>query len=187
MPTADVWDLDDRAAGWRLSSPRDGRILVQCEVSSPLVIVREVVLQVAVQRALVPHDNVIETLPSEGANPTFNERILPGRMRRRQHFFDAHLLHGKPMIRSVDCITIPDDESRRGVPRPRLTELLRGPRRGRMRRDVHVDDAASVVRQHQHKQHAERDGGDREEVESWETLPRSTGLPTSSGSCSSTS
>ena len=160
MQTADVWDLDDRAAGWRLSSPRDGRILVQCGVSSPLVIVREVVLQVAVQRALVPHDNVIETLPSEGANHMFNERILPGRMRRRQHFFDAHLLHGKPMIRSVDCITIPDDESRRGVPRPRLTELLRGPRRGRMRRDVHVDDAASVVRQHhEHKQHAERGSG----------------------------
>jgi hypothetical protein len=35
-----------------------------------------------------------------------------------------------------------------------------------MCRDVHVDDAASVVRQHhEHKQHAKRGGGDREEVD----------------------
>ena len=44
MQTADVWDWDDRAAGWRLGSPRDGSILVQREVSAPLVIVGEVVL-----------------------------------------------------------------------------------------------------------------------------------------------
>jgi hypothetical protein len=35
-----------------------------------------------------------------------------------------------------------------------------------MRRDVHVDDAASVVQQHdEHKQHAKRRGGNREEVD----------------------
>ena len=44
MQTADVWDLHDRAAGWRVGSPRDGSILVQREVRAPLVIVREVAL-----------------------------------------------------------------------------------------------------------------------------------------------
>ena len=62
MQTADVGDWDDRAAGWQLSHPRDGRILVQREVSAPLVIVGEVALQVTVPRALVPHDDVIEAL-----------------------------------------------------------------------------------------------------------------------------
>jgi hypothetical protein len=75
MQTADVWDWDDRTAGWRLGRPGYRSILVQREVSAPLVIVGEVVLQVAVQRALVPHDDVIEALASEGANHTFNERI----------------------------------------------------------------------------------------------------------------
>jgi hypothetical protein len=36
----------------------------------------------------------------------------------------------------------------------------------RMRRDIHVDDAASVVTEHdEHKQHAEGGGGDCEEVD----------------------
>ena len=29
MQTADVWDCDDRATGWRLGSPMEGSILVQ--------------------------------------------------------------------------------------------------------------------------------------------------------------
>jgi hypothetical protein len=166
MQTADVWDLDNRATRWRLDRPRDGRILVQGEIRAPRVIVSEVALEVAVQRALVPHDDVIEALAPKRADHAFNERILPGRTSRRQHFLDAHLLHGPPKIRSVNRVTIPDGESWRGVPRPRLAELLRGPRRSRMCRDVHVDDAASVVSQrHEHKQDAERDGGDGEEVD----------------------
>ena len=89
MQTAHVWECDDPAAGWRLGSPRDRRIFRQREVSAPLVIVSEVVLQVAAQRALVPHDEVIETLPPEGTDHAFNERILPRTTRRRRHFFDA--------------------------------------------------------------------------------------------------
>ena len=99
MQTAEMWDLDDRAAGRRLGSPRDWRILVQREVSSPLVIVGEVALQVATQRALVPHDDVIETLAPERTDHAFNERILPRRTRRREHFFDVHLLGSTPRIR----------------------------------------------------------------------------------------
>jgi hypothetical protein len=83
MQTADVWDWDDRAAGWRLGRPRDGSIFVEREVSAPVVVVVEVALEVAAQRAFVPHDDVIEALAPEGANHAFNERILPGRTRRR--------------------------------------------------------------------------------------------------------
>ena len=78
MQPADVWDLEDRTDGWRLHGPRNGRIFVQGEVSPPLVIVGEVTLQVAVQRTLVPHDDVVETLASERADHAFHERILPG-------------------------------------------------------------------------------------------------------------
>jgi hypothetical protein len=67
MQTADVCDWDNRATGWRLGRPTDGSILIQREVSAPLVIVGEVALQVAAQRALVPHDEVIEALAPEGS------------------------------------------------------------------------------------------------------------------------
>src|SRR3970282_416115 len=49
MPRAHVRDCDDRAAGWRLGRSGDRRIFVQREVRAPLVIVGEVVLQVAAQ------------------------------------------------------------------------------------------------------------------------------------------
>jgi hypothetical protein len=98
MQTADVWDLDDRAASWRLGGPRDGSILVQREVSAPLMIVAEVVLQVAVQRALVPHDDVIEALASEGADHAFNERIGVGCRLHRQR-----AVRHKPFACMANC------------------------------------------------------------------------------------
>ena len=75
MQATDVWDLNDRAEGRWLRSPRDGSILVQREVRSPFVIVNKVALQVAAQRALVPDDDMIEALAPEGADHAFNELI----------------------------------------------------------------------------------------------------------------
>ena len=43
------------------------------QVSAPLVIVSEIAPKVAEQRALVPHDDVIETLASDGADHAFDE------------------------------------------------------------------------------------------------------------------
>jgi hypothetical protein len=68
MQTADVWNGDDRAAGWRLDNMRHGRILVQREVSAPVVVMVDIAVQVALQRALVQHDDVIEALASKGAD-----------------------------------------------------------------------------------------------------------------------
>ena len=79
MQPAEVRDLDDRAVRRRLRRPRDGRILVERQVGSPPVVVDEVVLEVATQRALVPHDDVVEVLVTDGADHPFHEWILPGR------------------------------------------------------------------------------------------------------------
>jgi predicted transcriptional regulator len=35
-------------------------------------------LQVAAQGAFVPHDEVVEALPPDGADNPFHERVLPG-------------------------------------------------------------------------------------------------------------
>jgi hypothetical protein len=94
-----------------------------------------------------------------------HERILPGCTRRRQHFGDAHGLRKMGRRRAVDPIAIPDEESRRGVPRPCFAELLCSPRGGRMRCHVDVNDAPALVRQHLgHKQHPKRGRRDGEEV-----------------------
>jgi hypothetical protein len=157
MQTAEVWNGDDRATR-RLGGPMDGSILIQREESALPVIIGEVALEVPAQRPLVPHDDVIEAL-ADRSDHAFDERILPRTTRRRQHVVDADGVQRTARIRSVDRVTIPDDEALGGLPRPRLAELLRGPLGGWMRGDVQVDDAASIVRQHdEHKQHAKRGG-----------------------------
>ena len=47
MQTADMWNCDDRSTRRRLVSPVDGSILIQREMSAPLVIISEVALEVA--------------------------------------------------------------------------------------------------------------------------------------------
>src|SRR4029450_7562591 len=148
MQSADVRDLDDRAAADRLLRPASWCILVQREMGAPVVIVGEVLLEVTAERAFVPHDDVVEALAPQGADHALHERILPGRTRRRQHFVDAHGPRDTLKGRAVDPIAVADEESGRGVPRPHLAELLRSPRRSRMRCHVEVDDAPAVVRQY---------------------------------------
>ena len=92
VQAADVRDLSDRAASRRLHRPRSRRILVQREVRAPLVIVRKVLLEVAAQRPLVRHDDVIEALAPQGADQALHGRILPRRTRRRQDFVEVHRL-----------------------------------------------------------------------------------------------
>jgi hypothetical protein len=69
------------------------------------VIVGEVLLEVTAERALVLHDDVVETLAAQGADHAFHERILPGSTRRRQDFVDAHgLRHTRCAVHaSVGC------------------------------------------------------------------------------------
>src|SRR4029450_4570978 len=85
MQSADVRDLDDRAAADRLLRPASWCILVQREVGAPVVVVGEVLLEVTAERAVVPHDDVVEALAPQGADHALHERMLPGRTRRRQH------------------------------------------------------------------------------------------------------
>jgi hypothetical protein len=73
--------------------------LVQREVSSPFVVVGDVLLKMTAQGAFVAHDDVVQALASDGADHPFHKRILPGRSRRDQNLLDAHRLRGTPELR----------------------------------------------------------------------------------------
>ena len=92
LQTVDVGDLNDRAGSWRLCGPWDRRILVQREVSAPLVIVIEEQSKRAPERPLIPHDDVIKTLAPQGSDQALHERILPRRPWRDQDFLRAETL-----------------------------------------------------------------------------------------------
>ena len=119
VQTAEVRDGHDPAIARRLVRSRDWRVLVQREVSAPLMIVGKILLEVTAQRALVPDDHVVQALAPQGADHALDERILPRCPGRRQDLLKADRCCGPPQIGPVDRVTIPEEEARRGVARPR--------------------------------------------------------------------
>src|SRR6516165_5825605 len=103
MQAAHVWHLKNRAAGWRLCSPRDRRILVQREVSAPLVIIGEEKSKRASQGLFIPDDDVIETLPPQGANQALHERVLPRSPRCDQDLLRAKTFPAGDRSRARSC------------------------------------------------------------------------------------
>ena len=89
---AEVRDLNDRAAGWRLRGAWDGRVLVQGEVKTPFVVISQEVFEGASKGPLIPHDNVVETFSPQGPDQALHELILTRTVQRDQNFLGAETL-----------------------------------------------------------------------------------------------
>jgi hypothetical protein len=76
------------------------------------------------------------------------ERILPGAVRGREDFHDAHALHPVPELLAVDPVTIAQEIGGCGVVRERLHDLLGCPLGGGVLGDVEVDDGPAIVGEH---------------------------------------
>ena len=57
-----------------------------------LLVVMKIASQSPPQRRLVPHNDVIQALAANRSDQSFHIGILPRRSRRRDHFFDPHIL-----------------------------------------------------------------------------------------------
>src|SRR5207237_10592004 len=143
-----------------------GRILVEREVSTRPVVVREVASQGAAQVPFAKNEDVIQTLAPDGADEPLREGVLPRALRRREDFTDAHALHALPEHLTVDRVAIAQEVGRGGIVREGVHDLLGRPSGGGMLRDVEVEDAAAVVGKYdEDEQNAQPRGGNREEVD----------------------
>ena len=97
---------------------------------------------------LVQDDDVIETLSSDRADHALDERILPGTRRRGHDLGDAHGRHAALQGRAVNPVAIAVRPAGCRVVRKGLNHLLRPPLGGRMRRGVQMEDAPSMVGEH---------------------------------------
>ena len=91
---------------WRLCGPWDRRILIQREVSAPLVIVIEEQSKRAPERPLIPHDDVIEALSPQSPDQALREWILPRRARRGHDILGPEAVQEPSEVRSVDAVAI---------------------------------------------------------------------------------
>jgi len=117
-----------------------GRVSVQREVATIIVVVPKVLGEQSAEMVLAEDDHVVEAFTADGADQPLDVRILPGRSGRGEDLLDAHPFDPAPEVLAVDRVSVAKEESRCFVVGKRLDDLLGRPRRRRVLRDVEVDD-----------------------------------------------
>ena len=117
------------------------------------------------QVPLAKHEYVVEALPPNRSDHPLDVCPLPWRPRSRQHLPNAERLDLLNELRTEDAVAVAQKESRRGVPRKRLPELLNRPLGCEMRGDAEVHDPTPLVCEHEKDiEHLKSNGGDSEEI-----------------------
>ena len=135
------------------------------------MIIRHERLHVPIQRAFVEDNHVAQTLAPEGTDQAFDVRALPRRSRGRKDFLNAHILDLLREFIAEDPIAIPQQITRRGIPRKCVAELLGSPLRGGVGGYAEMHDPPAVVSQNQeHIQDLKPDRRHCEEVDGHQGL-----------------
>src|SRR6266481_3095903 len=124
VEATDFANRDDLAEFRPLNWATVGRILVEREVSTRPVVVREVASQGAAQVPFAKDEDVIQTLAPDGADEPLREGILPGAVSRREDFTYAHALHALAERVAVDGVAIAEKKGRGRIVRERVDDLL---------------------------------------------------------------
>jgi hypothetical protein len=60
----------------------------------------------------IDHDHMVDALSPETSNRPFHERILPGTLGRRDHFFDPHPLYPLAKLFTLNLVAIHNQKPR---------------------------------------------------------------------------
>ncbi len=113
----------------------------------------------------IENNETLKALAPYRADQAFRVRILPGRLRRTEDLFDAHVLDALLESVAVDAIAVADQMFWRFLLRKGLNNLLSGPFGRRMDCYVEVHDASAIVTKNDEgEQDAERCRRDGEET-----------------------
>ena len=93
MEPADLRPRDYLAEHGGLNITAIRGVAVQRTMSSRRVVVGGVAAKYPQEVSFVEHDDVVEALPTDGADPAFAVGVLPWGSRRGQHFLDAQRPH----------------------------------------------------------------------------------------------
>src|SRR5213592_4951154 len=161
VEATDFANRDDLAEFRPLNWAAVGRILVEREVSTRPVVVREVASQGAAQVPFAEDEDVIQTLAPNRADEPLREGILPGAVSRREDFTYAHALHALAKRVAVDGVAIAGR-----IVRERVDDLLGRPGSSGILGDVEVEDAPAIVCEHDKgEEDTQAQGGNDEEID----------------------
>jgi hypothetical protein len=109
---------------------------------------------------------VIEALSADRSNQTLDIGCLPSGSGRSKHLLNSQILQLPLNNITIDTIPIPDNELRSRVIGKGVKKLLRSPFCGGMRRDIEMNNAATLMGENEEDvENAEGDCRDREEID----------------------
>jgi len=130
-----------------------------------LAVVADVLREQSFQMAFVRRDDVVEEIPSTAFHPSLGDPVLPRTFERSSDRCHPKRPSGSRNLEAILSVTIEEQEPSRRPERKRLPQLLDDPGTGGMPRDVEMQDAATVVADHEEAiEQAERNCGNREEI-----------------------
>ena len=145
MQSTDLWYRYDVALVSSLNWSGFRAVHLKGQVRSGPIVVRDVSGKNSSQMVFAEYDDVVQTLSPYTAVESFRIRILPGTMRRREDFFDAHVLDPPSEPVPIYLVSIPEQILRRRVPGKCFHDLLCCPCRGRVFRHSAMKDAAAIA------------------------------------------
>lgn len=112
------------------------------------------------------NDDVVQAIPTYGADEPFTVRILPRAPRCGDDFLDADRSNPFLKLFSINPVTIPQEIPRFAPVGKRLDDLLTGPACGRMFRYVEMHDTPAIMgKNNQDKQNSKGSSGHHEKVD----------------------
>ena len=130
-----------------------------------IVIIREIGSKSCAQRFFVDRDDVIEAFSADRSNQALDIGGLPGGSGCGNHLLDPQFFQLRLNDLAIDAISIPDYVLRNGVIWKGVKKLLRSPFCGGMRRNIEMNNAATLMRENEEDvENAEGDCRDCEEI-----------------------
>ena len=147
METSDHRLGDDDTVSGRLRRSAIRRIPAQPLVRPRAVVVAEEIADESQQVPFAEDNDVIQALAAERADEPLGVGVLPGRAQGGEDLPDVHAPKTARDVLAEDRVVVVDQEAWGRVEGEGLEQLPDHPRRGRVGRDVEVQDVPPMVGQ----------------------------------------
>jgi hypothetical protein len=128
-----------------LDDPTGRCALIQRDVRSVFVVVRQILTPKPSKVLFVQWDNVIHQLAASTADPPFSNSVLPRATQTRAYRFNAARLQKAENLITELRVSIQQDVTIRAGQRQSLAQLLDNPVCGRMFRAIEVQNSSSAM------------------------------------------
>ena len=140
-------------------------LLLQAKMRSVIVVVANIIGHQSLEMMFIEDNYTVEQVAATRAHEAFGNAILPRTLDRGTDGFHPEGVCGFDDFGAKGYIPVEDQVARCGVVRECFTQLLRHPLTCRMLRDVEVQNAPTIMSNHEEAiKHAKGQRGHREEI-----------------------